>query len=151
MKNEEAKQEAIKNAWKDLYIEFNNRECIDSNGYVNWGNYFIQDVEEHPSDFGFDPDKDIEWNGTKWRPVTLSGLHDNNGWTRIEPDGSNLPNESLDCKMIVSGIKDIKTGWFDTFLSKEKPAFLYKEDGQIWEYKYVTHYKAIEPELKPIY
>lgn len=143
MTNEEAKQEAIKKAWGILYEPFKNREAIDKDGYVSWGQYLVQDIPEHPSDLGFDPANGVQWNGTWWRPIALAGLHDNNGWTRIEPDGSNLP---VDDRWYKVGILTEKVEWFPCDGAK-------KADFVKAEFKYgiTTHYKPIIEEPKPLY
>lgn len=165
MTNEQAKLEAIKKSWGNLWEQLcdNGKKYALENNGLSTPYYFNA---KDPNDFTmggksanyFDcinsTDIDLEYFGIPTHslvPKSLLPIENNNGWIRIEPDGSNLPNNSLDCKMIVSGLKGIKIGWFDTFLSKEKPTFLYKENKQIWEYKNVTHYKPIEVELMPIY
>lgn len=136
-----AKQQAIEAAYGKHfeYLE----PFINENGEV----CKAMCPDEYQNIFG-----NVFWDNLngQWWPKSITGIRNNNGWIKIESE-DDLPKESLDCMMIVAGFSDIKIGWFDTFLSKEKPAFLYKENKHIWEYKNVTHYKPITPELKPLY
>lgn len=90
MTNEQAKQEAIKKAWIYLIdeIPYKLREKqINQDGYLT--------TIESPANLCVRQDlcskihNIIDWE--MWRPKTLDYIDDNNGWIRIEPDGSNLP------------------------------------------------------------
>lgn len=157
-----AKQQAIEKIVSDYYDNYPIiKPFVQSDGYFPITNGYINNLNEHVKAFyksldGIDylQSEDHEEYNSHFRPKDLTKLiadvKQNNGWIRIDSE-DDLPKGSLDCMMIVSGFDDIKIGWFDTFLSKEKPSFLYKENKQIWEYKNVTHYKPITPELKPIW
>lgn len=140
MTNAEAKREAIREAWGDHYEKLQAKEAIDQNGYVNWGYHFMKDVKQHPSELGFDPENGVTWYGTLWRPVKLSGLHNNNGWTRIEPDGSNLPQSGM---FVVYPNKANSGGDIGTFTSAGV-GLLFREYG-------VTHYRPFVEIPNPIY
>jgi hypothetical protein len=79
--------------------------------------------------------------GTKWRPKSLQGIEDNNGWIKIESK-EDLPKEIegywyvvLKGKVnIIELLKDDKSKLFQSF----------KKDG-------ITHYKPIEQPKPPIY
>ena len=79
---ESKKQEAIKKAYGKHY-----KLCKpDQQGYTEsdeeiLGLEFCGDGVDY-LDFGC---------SNKWRPESLSGIENNNGWISIEPDGSNLP------------------------------------------------------------
>ena len=76
-------------------------------------------------------------------PFSIADLHYNNGWTRIEPDGSNLPDKNglfEMCKRLEDG------SWHVSY--DEVHACDLRE--YIAEFKF-THYKEIEEELMPIY
>lgn len=80
-------------------------------------------------------------NGIVW-PKSLANLRTNNGWTRIEPDGSNLPT---------SGVYRV---WYGD--NNYCDACLYvNHTRQQWIYEnleiFPTHYKPIDKELPPIY
>ena len=80
MTNEKLKQESIKNAYGEYW-----EQCkIDENGwcdYDDWLNFIGQSIYYDLFDW-------------KMRPKSLFGIDNNNGWIRIEEDGSNLPKQS---------------------------------------------------------
>jgi len=134
MSNEEAKQEAIKKAYGEHFNLLEN--FINSDGEV----CKAMCPDNTQNIFG-----NIFWENLNgmWWPKTLSGIQNNNGWIRIEPDGSNLPENGL-FKMC----KEIKKGeWW--YISHDDV-----EPDDVEEYFRdlgFTHYKPITPELKPIY
>lgn len=149
MTNEQAKQEAIKKAYGDKWqlvksLTPNSKDSNDaydlySNGYFN-----IKRLYQHIGSANA-PIFDLElfdFDGKYIRPKSLNDFHNNNGWIRIEPDGSNLPEiylESIFFKTIkING--DISTETIPDYL-------LY----HLFKSGLITHYKPIEPELKPIY
>lgn len=77
--------------------------------------------------------------GTKWRPKSLDGLEDNNGWTKIESDGD-LPKESGKYHVIYENrLNNIATEYFNL-----------KSNG--WDsFLRVTHYQPIIKPKPPIY
>jgi len=152
MTNEQAKQEAIKKGYGELYKKISRQYYIDSNGYLEFTDRNIHDTyNTHPAHLGLDPNIDVDWNGTKWRPVTLRGFSDNNGWTRIEPDGSNLPTEDIDCHIIVksSGNMRFTKFYLENFKGWKKVFTSDHVIGIGWQN--VTHYKPIVKDLPPIY
>lgn len=130
MTNEQAKQEAIKKAYGDKY------DLVSDGLYGSW---YMLKLNETPSTFGFKDNEVQKSSSGGFRPISLTGIHDNNGWIRIEPDGSNLPAENdIKYKVIQEGeILDVRL----SFQSIRKA----------FEQNYISHYKPIEPELKPIY
>lgn len=86
MTNQEAKQEAIKKAWDKNY------DLVKDRLYGGW---YDAEINEKPLLFGYKME-DVEHSTSSYmfRPISLNGIHDNNGWIRIEPDGSNLPIKS---------------------------------------------------------
>lgn len=126
MTNEEAKQEAIKKAYGSSYEAF----TPDKSG---WGRAIgTIDLDRY----------DVEQNGylDYYRPKELQGIDDNNGWTRIEPDGSNMPTINGDYKVISSDQDVDCSGSYDLNGLKE---YLKKHS--------ITHYKPLKEEPKPIY
>lgn len=76
-----------------------------------------------------------------WRPKSLDRFEDNNGWTRIDPDGSNLPKDEAvkyRCAHFIDGIVT-----YTDFMCENVKINFYR--------KVITHYKPIEQELLPIY
>ena len=88
MKNKEAKQEAIKKA----YGRFYNEKHIRSDGSMSeviWKHLEV-DLEYDDFSTGY------------FRPKSLSGIDDNNGWTRIESE-ADLPKDNKDIFIIIDG------------------------------------------------
>ncbi len=127
MTNKEAKQEAIKKAYGNFYDP--NKDLIHSDGTVT---EFIGSKMEEKGLI-------MDYFNQRATPQSLQGIKDNNGWIRIEPDGSNLPTDSSKMyKSIINGEvnnNNLNTGWI--------------RSG--WEMGHITHYKPITAELKPIY
>lgn len=132
MTNEQAKQEAIKKAYGEHWDIVNS--FVDKNGWM-----FTIDFPTKNNNIKLE----FHSNGYSLRPKSLANIEDNNGWIRIEPDGSNLPSESGHYKSY--SIDDDVGGihFYDTEL-KQWFSGLIKIQG-------ITHYKPIEPELQPIY
>lgn len=146
--NEQAKQEAIKKAYGehwDLVKDFVGFDgwilCINFHYYQN-----MNGMSETPiiNIFGKNDSCGIEligsYEGKRWRPKCLFNIDRNNGWTRIEPDGSNFPiDESVRYKAgTLCDNGDFIPHSFH-FAAKEI------------KYLAATHYKPIEKELLPIY
>lgn len=78
-----------------------------------------------------------------YRPKSLEGIENNNGWTRIEKDESNWPKE---------------IGWYDfrnfdkePFADRENAVWISQNMTKIgWFMEKYTHYKKVN-NLKPIY
>jgi len=76
------------------------------------------------------------------KPLSIVNIKHNNGWIRIEPDGVNLPEFTQSQR-------------FKIYTEKVEFSFINSYDWSELTSKYkkgqITHYKPIEPELKPIY
>ena len=86
------KKEFIINAWIDLGIKAPFGIC-DQTGYYH--GYFCNGVDDIEDEYGADITNlisyDIDISGVgKFRPKSLQGIEDNNGWTKIESD-NDLP------------------------------------------------------------
>lgn len=136
MTNEQAKREAIKKAYGKYPFAQRAISLMYENGYIE--HYYTDNEMNLYSDL-------FEVNGYgRFRLKELSSIENNNGWIRIEPDGSNLPTE---------------TGYYDfrDFNSERNgkplnPVYWHKNATKIgWFIEVYTHYKPITPELKPIY
>lgn len=131
MKNEEAKQRAIRRAYYDAgYKEL---LPLNVNGWIKVKpTQYLDNLFER-----LKINKEIH----SIRLKSLKKLDTNNGWTRIEPDGSNLPTDNTiyyKCgKMFEDG----------EFIIDEM--FIYKHKD-IDKNKY-THFKPVEQDLPPIY
>lgn len=111
-------------------------------GWVNTSepNVFWKDITH--DNFGF-KDEEVELLSEYWRPKTLTGIHNNNGWTRIESEEDLPKDESMRYKVY---LEEHNTDHGSPVRFKE--GFFY--DGDLCLFG-VTHYKPIEPELLPIY
>lgn len=141
--NENAKKEAIKKSYGEKWHELPNSVKYHllnvSNGFID-----ISTMGCFAEDLGYE-NEDIERNCEFWRPLKLKGIENNNGWIRIEPDGSNLPkNEG-----------SYKTGYFDgggNFCKDNGLCGIKHLLYRFYERSFkITHYKTIDPVLPPIY
>ena len=123
------KEEKIKEAYGFI------NEWICGNG---WASYFADEGWEG----GVEPfgEYDIR-NKTddyfEWRPKSLQGIEDNNGWIKIESE-EDLPEKGIDCHFILkSGVTGIFTNLDDSeYLTLKNRA---------------THYQPIQKPKPPIY
>lgn len=146
MTNEEAKQEAIKKSWTDEVgldeYERLSKYIMDS-GFIDFD--YSDEGKILCSQYNNLSKKGLIFNDQfRFIPFSLCGMHNNNGWIRIEPDGSNLPADFT---------KNYKTGKFN---QDGKFDIDSKDYGVIFvekrfQSKLITHYKPIKEELKPIY
>lgn len=80
-----------------------------------------------------------------WRPKSLQGIENNNGWIKIESE-KDLPKENnLDCYVFRNG--EVEMATFDN----ETKKFYDFETSYDRRLKYVTHYQPIVKPLNPIY
>lgn len=134
--NAEAKQEAIKAAWESLGIDFKSiQDNLDENGWhLGDVDLLNDDVYNKCDHYSKSLGKMCE------RPKSLRGMENNAGWTRIEPDGSNLPERSF-----TKGWKvcNFNTGEI-TRVNSNGVRYYFKKG-------IATHYKPIQEEPKPLY
>ena len=87
------RKEIIIKAWMDLNIETPFGIC-DKTGWVH--GYFCNGIDDIINDYGDITDKidyEIEYDGLgKFRPKSLRGIENNNGWIKIE-SAADLPKE----------------------------------------------------------
>jgi len=129
MTNEQAKQEAIKKAYGPFYEP--NKDLIHNDGTVTnyiGGLMFEKGLEISTID---------KTKHSRSIPDLIKDLENNNGWIRIEPDGSNLPEEYEFVR------------WLNLHEDLERDCVAPKD--QWYFLKKYTHYKIIKPELRPIY
>jgi len=146
MPNQQLKQKAIQEAYGEYYPSL--QANINNDGYCmmyddksvkltpNFNELgFTKDYTENNIDSGVFPDGSLQW-----RPKSLGAIDNNNGWTRIEPDESNLPATEAMYKVIDDSgyVRDFQ--WYDN----EPVHELWKEYG-------ITHYRPVTELPKPIY
>ena len=132
MNNLEAKQEAIKKAYSEYWEKV--KDDVDNDGYI--------DNSIPKFRFGQLKNLDLEYkNDVLFRPKSLQGIENNNGWIKIESE-KDLPK--------VSGLyfgKDYEFGtdmmYFDFETKKWEDSNGYLQN--------VTHYQPIEKLKPPIY
>ena len=123
-----AKQEAIKNAYGEYWE--NVKDYVDNDGWIN------NSIPKFT--FGQLKNLDLEYkNDVFFRPKSLQGIENNNGWIRIESEADLPKEEGLYFTMRRDKTKVEITHFFYE-LSKE-----FK--------KVATHYQPIEKPKPPIY
>lgn len=132
------KEEIILYAWMDLEIDTPFGFCYNT-GYLTC--YCINGIEDVFSVFPTIKDK-IEFyycedDIIKWRPKSLQGIENNNGWTKIESE-ADLPN--IKGGHITFFKKNIITTYPSEDVLEDKKTYL----------KY-SHFRIREKILPPIY
>ncbi len=132
------KKETIIKAWIDLGIKTPFGIC-DNSGYFH--SYFCNGLDEILEGFGIKEnqiDYDLDFNGVgKFRPISLKGIEDNNGWTKIESI-EDLPKEK-GFYLFLSGIGHTTYGIEDVKYAPD------------WFAKKYTHWKLKQEFLNPLY
>jgi len=131
-----SKEEKIKEAYGEFWNEV--KDYVDENGFIWQSTLFFPETKMKDKFEiqvkGFDPD-----GRCKWRPKSLQGIENNNGWIRIESE-SDLPKKDIDCHIIFSDGK-IRC---DRFLINYKN-FITSH------YKNITYYQPIIKPQPPIH
>lgn len=133
---ETSKEKAIKAAYGELYKKYEDR--INKNdGYLNYKSEkvlkeirsIVGEVELHPHYVYI------------FRPMSLQGLENNNGWTRIESE-EDLPKEYGPYHVKYENGQTVS--WFNGVDFITLTGRKYKEDA-------ITHYQQIEIPKPPIF
>ena len=132
------RKEIIIKAWMDLNIETPFGIC-DKTGWVH--GYFCNGIDDIINDYGDITDKidyEIEYGGVgKFRPKSLKGIENNNGWTKIESE-EDLPER----------------GYYEVIeraTGKPLRASLNNEFGTLILVHYYSHYQPIIDIDLPLY
>ena len=132
MTNLEAKQEAIKNAYGEFLEKV--KDYVDNDGWI--------DNSIPKFTFGQLKNLDLEYkNDVFFRPKSLQGIENNNGWIKIESE-EDLPKNDMYVHIIFNKKVNI------AFLCNGE---LYNPNKVKYYKKGVTHYKPIEESTLPIY
>lgn len=114
--------------------------CSESGWFTG---YFCNGIDEILEGFGIKEnqiDYDLDFNGVgKFRPISLKGIEDNNGWIKIESE-DDLPKKRGTFWTFIEG-KEVVMNTFNTFDDME---FTF-DNGK------VTHYKPLIKPNEPIY
>lgn len=116
------KLEVIIKSWIDLKIKTPFGIC-NNTGYMI--SYCVNGIDDIFSEFPTIKDKiefeDCEYDLIKWRPKSLKGIENNNGWIKIE-SCNDLPEDNTDCWFIhneeeIKGVfaKNMFTCWLGVF------------------------------------
>lgn len=128
------KEQVIQKAWEDLNISPIPKYC-EVTGYA-FG-YFVNGIDDIVSNYGDIIefiDYDIDSYGTgKFRPKSLEGIEDNNGWIKV-PDNNKI-NCQADCYAY----------------SRQGYIYLIEENEDLFEKGFITHYQPIVKPKKPLY
>lgn len=133
MNNLEAKQEAIKNAYSEYWEAV--KDFVDENGWID----FLEDIQRIM--YFFNDSDNIEVFKSTWRPKSLQGIENNNGWIKIESE-DDFPKNDMYVYIIFNKKVNIAFLCNGEFYNPNKVKY-YK--------KGVTHYKPIEESNPPIY
>lgn len=124
------KQQAIQEAYGEYWETVN--EYVNSQGWCNaYWNLFenLNGITKPKSE------------GTLWRPKSLQGMENNNGWIKIESE-EDLPKE-------IEGLWEVVMNGKQTFIellkdNRERLFIDFKKDR-------ITHYKIVPKSKPPIY
>lgn len=134
----ENKQKAIQEAYGehwDLVCKI-----VDSDGWLFYSNGHLKEYGVEP--FGEYEEQNQGGNLTLWRPKSLQGIENNNGWIKIESE-SDLPSEKIKVWFFTFG--EEKIGTFHPLLKE------FRTESNIYNYGSVTHYQPIIKPKPPIY
>ena len=133
MNNLEAKQKAIKNAYGECWEKV--KDYVDENGWIYFG---------HSNGFRLDgkiPQEVDSYNG-KFRPKSLQGIENNNGWIKIESE-ADLPKEGIHHSILLDS--DCINGY------RNYDVIVFYEVNSRYRKKEISHYQPIEKPKPPIY
>ena len=134
MTNLEAKQEAIKKAYGEYWELV--KDYVDENGWIFWS-------DKNP--IGIYNNRYLEYkdeNPNYWRPESLQGIENNNGWIKIESE-ADLPNDE---DAIYWALKNSKA----VCIELKTPINLKELFSDFLKDK-ITHYQLIEQPKPPIF
>jgi hypothetical protein len=134
------KEEVIKEAYGEYWEQV--KSFIDINGWVVYGHFKnealgLKDSEIEITDYNYDIYNEL------WRPKSLQGIENNNGWIKIESE-KDLPKEDCKCWVVTESYSTC----LSLFLSDTK---------RFWEladldFRLIpTHYKIVEEPKPPLY
>lgn len=87
MNSQNNKNNAIKAAYGEYYKDY--RRFIDENGFIYQSDLFFPETGMKKDGVEAEiisVEKKHKWSNIKWRPMSLQGLENNRGWTRIESE-----------------------------------------------------------------
>jgi hypothetical protein len=125
------KKEKIKESYGEYWELI--QPDVDENGWVaHWNHFLRTEIQNH-----YELETMTYGVGTCWRPKSIQGIENNNGWVKINIS-LDLPTKNLDCWF------ENKDGMFRGYYNR-KQNFFYDEKYEVIRHE-VTHYQEI---LKP--
>ena len=135
MKNLEAKQEAIKNAYGEYWEQV--KDYVNENGWCDVSKYSkIKDIEPEFSDI------ENKIGVFDMRPKSLQGIENNNGWIKIQSE-ADLPKERMHEVILLD--EECMEGY------RNYDVIVFYEVNSRFRKKEISHYKPIEKSKVPIY
>ncbi|MCT3917524.1 hypothetical protein HZQ04_15795 [Elizabethkingia anophelis] len=144
--NSQNKQQAIKAAYGEYYKDY--RRFIDENGFIYQSDLFFPETGMKKDGVEAEiisVEKKHKWSNIKWRPMSLQGLENNRGWTRIESE-EDMPKDDYFGDLFEVGFLD-ESGFFH----HDKKRCSFKSLKWMYEKKLITHYQPIETPKPPIF
>lgn len=138
MTKEEKIQEAYGEYWEQLNPLTKGR-ALSNNGWLHY-----DDITDNRGTLinCIDMEGDIDY----YRPKSLQGIEDNNGWVKIESE-NDLPKETIECDFIFEN--DIYRGWYNMILFNGR----LKPNSVVINFAsdVITHYQPIVKPKPPVY
>ncbi|MCT4261603.1 hypothetical protein HZP32_05695 [Elizabethkingia anophelis] len=150
--NLQNKQQAIKAAYGEYYKDY--RRFIDENGFIYQSDLFFPETGMKKDGVEAEiisVEKKHKWSNIKWRPMSLQGLENNRGWTRIESEEDMPKDKTIDVIINDECYQGyIYEGQGGLFCCVEN-RYNSTEIAEIIEASSVTHYQPIETPKPPIF
>ena len=136
------KEDVIKKAWGDYYKPYKHQ--IDENGLLSERFLTNGQLKELNDDLSIEIYR-LDTGYYFYRPKSLQGIENNNGWIKIESE-EDLPKENIDCFFYDKALDAIVTGYYSSDYNR------FSFSGFIIEWnKDITHYQPIEKPKLPIF
>lgn len=148
--SEQLKNEAIRKAWiaeigEEAFELLHSQIRHEDGGLSVIGEFdLIKQTREILGEKLQETDK-FKFDGRNLYLVALSGIESNNGWIRIEPDGSNLPDKIIDCWCIKDRLMFYPLLWRKDLMQFQTT------DASYYDWQEFTHYQRIVEPQPPIY
>lgn len=135
MTKEEKIQEAYGVKWENV------KDAVDYNGYIPYWYYSHFKIQ----------DCDLKVNGgsSMYRPKSLKGIENNNGW--INPLISGLPQKKCNVYFIKSSDNETKAEEHIGYWNNKLGHFFSYDNSEKYLFDEITHYQPIIKPQPPIY
>jgi len=144
MTKQEKIQEAYGEYW-DLFTKEEQNKILIDNG---WNSYF-----NHPLHWEMSKFIEIETIaygvGTSWRPLSLQGIENNNGWIKIESE-VDLPDDDDELLYEICHFEDEMFKRFYEVFNWQAITKIWEGNSEYFQDE-ITHYRPIVKPKPPIY